>query len=287
MFMFYYNIYNISDILYIMLNKICIVLMCNNVEIYKQNTIRTICELRTIGEYYDDIILMYDDELKDILNTIEINEFKNKLNSLNVITKYFPKINRNKYIEILKIKPFIEGDSREITKTFQYHKFYLFNEYFKKWDKIFYIDVGMNILKPIQKILNIDCTNKLLAHSDTYPYYKNKLDCQFEKKSYPEIFEELKREFNLNIDFFQTTILLLDTNIIQSNTFEELINLSEKYFISKTNEQGIMNLLFNCKLKIWKQIQIKDSETFYYDFWERPKYNKNNYIMLKRIRFNK
>lgn len=256
---------------------ICIVLMCNNVDSYKNHTIRTIKELRIIGEYKGDIILMYDEEYSD--------EFKYKLIEFNVILKFFPKIDRTKFLDMFREKPFIGGDKREITKTFQYHKFYLFDKFFKKWKKIFYIDAGMHIFKPIQRMLELDCSNKLLAHSDAYPYYNSKLDCQFEKEAYPQVYEELKKEFNLNIDFFQSGILLFDSNIIQENTFDELIKLSEKYFISKTNEQGIMNLLFNCKLKIWKQIQIKDNETFYYDMWERPKYKKNNYIMLKRIRF--
>lgn len=274
-----YNIYNYME------EKVCIVLMCNNVENYKQHTIRTIRELRTIGDYTKDIVLMYDDELIYLSEQEQMDEFGVELLKMNVILKYFPKIDRTKFIEMFKTKPFVEGDKREITKSFQFHKFYLFDEYFKNWNKIFYIDAGMHIFKPIHKMINLDCANKLLAHDDAYPYYGNKLNCQFEKNSYPEIYDDLKNNFNLNINFFQTGILLFDSNIINSNTFNELIELSEKYFISKTNEQGIMNLLFNCRLKIWKQIQIKDNETFYYDIWERPKYNKNNYIMLKRIRF--
>ncbi len=259
--------------------------MCNNNEFYKINTLRTINELRTIGEYNGDIVLIFDDELVDDLENNIINEFKNKLLEMNVILKYFPRINRSKYTNMFIKNPFTEGDKREITKTFQFHKFYVFSEYFKQWDKVFYIDAGMHILKPIKKMIDIDCTNKLLAHSDSYPYYKNKLDCQFEKVSYPEVYKNLKNNFKLNIDFFQSGILLFDSNIINSDTLDNLIELSNKYFISKTNEQGIMNLLFNCKLKIWNQIQIRDAETFFYDLWERPKQKKENYIMLKRIRF--
>ena len=71
---------------------------------------------------------------------------------------------------------------------------------------------------------------------------------------------------------------------------QELKNLIESYElnleISKTNEQGIMNLYFNCTLKIWKQIQTKDNETRYYDMWERVSTTKKDFIMLKKIRFN-
>lgn len=259
--------------------------MTNNVDIYKTNTFRTIEELRTVGQYKDDIVLMYGDDMIEIFESAPVTDFKNQLTKFDVGLKYFPTIDRTKFTDMFKIKPFVEGDKREITKTFQFHKFHLFNEYFKKWDKIFYIDVGMYIFKPIDKMLNIDCKNKLLAHSDAYPYYKTKLNSQFESKAYPEIYQKLKSNYKLNIDFFQSGILMFDTNIIKSNTFDELIKLSEEYFISKTNEQGILNLYFNSKLKIWTQIQIKDDETYYYDMWERPKHKKNDYIMLKKIRF--
>lgn len=278
------------------MEKICIVLMTNNIEIYKVNTLRTIEELRTIGKYLDDIVLMYGDDLIEMQEIQEIQEtqetlethkieFKNQLKSLGVELKYFPTIDRTRFIEMFKIKPFVLGDGREITKTFQFHKFYLFDKYFKQWDKIFYIDVGMHIFKPIDKIIGLDCKNKLLAHSDAYPYFKSKLNSQFETQSYPEVYSKLKSNFKLNVDFFQSTILLFDTNIINSNTFCELVDLSEEYFISKTNEQGILNLYFNSKLKIWKQIQVKDNTTYFYDFWERVARKKQDYIMLKRIRF--
>ena len=126
-----------------MSKDICIVLMCNNVDKYKMHTIRTIKEIRTIGLYDGDIILLYDDDYDD--------EFKNKLTEYNVILKFFPKIDRTKFLEMFRENPFKEGDKREITKTFQYHKFYLFDKYFKNWKKIFYIDAGMYIFKPIQK----------------------------------------------------------------------------------------------------------------------------------------
>ena len=58
-----------------------------------------------------------------------------------MIKKYFPTIDRSKFIEMFNTKPFTKGDRREITKSFQYHKFYLFTEYFKQWKKIFYIEV--------------------------------------------------------------------------------------------------------------------------------------------------
>ena len=265
-------------------NKYVIVLMCNNVESYINCTIRTLKEIRENGKYNGDIVLMYDDDLKDKLHVlVELNDV---ITHYNIKLKYFPTVDRTKFLKLFKENPFKEGDKREVTKSFQFHKLYLFDTYFKQWEKVFYIDAGMHIFREINKILELDCKGTLLAHSDTYPYYKQKLDCQFEKTSYPDVYLNLKNTFNLNVDYFQTGVLLFDTSIIKANTFNDLIGLSEQFFISKTNEQGIMNLYFNCKLKIWKQIKTKDSQTRYYDMWERPGTTKKDFIMLKRIRFD-
>ena len=263
------------------MDNICISLILNNNENYKNEFFRTVKELREIGLYSGDIVLLHDEDLLDTLN----NDPRFIKNEFNIIYKFFNRINRDSVLEQLSIKPFQQGDKREIIKHFQFHKFYLFDVFFKKWKRVFYIDVGMHIFKPIHNMLNINCDNLFLAHSDAYPFYKDKLDCQFEKIAYLDLFNQLKKEFNLNTDYFQTGIIMFDTNIIQNDTFSNLLNLSFKYFNGKTNEQAIMNLYFNCKLKLWKQIQIKDDSTFFYDMWERPGKTWRNYIMLKRIRF--
>jgi hypothetical protein len=67
--------------------------------------------------------------------------------------------------------------------------------------------------------------------------------------------------------------MLFDTNIILDNTFNDLINLMNKYPISKTNEQAIMNLYFNAEKNVWKQIPLG-----YYDYMRRENYN---YILTK------
>jgi hypothetical protein len=147
------------------------------------------------------------------------------------------------------------------------------------------VEGGMKILKPLDKILNLDCTNCILAHYDGYPNNNDwKLRRQFDENQFPEIFEELKKEFDLDIDYFQATMFIYDTLLLKEDTFDVLITLSHRYFNSKLLDQGIVNLYFNNKqyYNVWKQIQIKDSETFYYDYMEREGYNYMDYIMLKR-----
>jgi len=75
--------------------------------------------------------------------------------------------------------------------------------------------------------------------------------------------------------------MLFNTNIIEENTFSDLIYYMNKYPISKANDQGILNLYFIVIKNIWKALPIKDDEGFFYDFWERDNNKYNQYIALK------
>jgi len=161
-------------------------------------------------------------------------------------------------------------------KLFQYHKFHIFTPFFKQWRYIFYIDCGAKIYNNIAPILQTATPDTLLAHSDAYPTYQWKLSCQF--------LEKIDLDLDLDTDYFQSTIMLFDTNIIEDNTFQQLYKLTEKYPVSKTNDQGILNLYYNCIKKKWKQIDLGDESTYYYDFNIRQ--SDKPYIMTKYFVFN-
>lgn len=155
-------------------------------------------------------------------------------------------------------------------KLFQYHKFYLFTPYFKQWDYVFYIDCGAKIYNNIKPILDCAKPNQIVAHSDAYPTYKWTLNDQF-----------LTTKID-PVDYFQTTIMLISTTIIDGlNTFENLCALTEKYPDCRTNDQGIINLAF---LNQWTQIPLDNEKMYYYDFCVR--HNDKPYIMTKYYVFN-
>ena len=138
----------------------------------------------------------------------------------------------------------------------------------------------MKILSDISPMLNEVTENTLLAHSDAYPDYQRTLSCQFDGKTFMNMYQSLSSTYNLNIDYFQTGIMLYDTSLIEENTFNELLTLAYKYPICNTNEQGIINLHFNCTKKVWKQICVKNEHTNFYDFCSRD-INDTNYIIVK------
>jgi len=136
----------------------------------------------------------------------------------------------------------------------------------------------MTIFSDISPIINEITENTLLAHSDAYPSYEWKLNWQFDKTN-EKYFTKLNNTYNLNIDYFQTGIMLYDTQIIEDDTYDNLLKLSREYPISKTNEQGIMALYFTNIKPLFKQIKTHNEHTYFYDCLSRNKNNK--YIMLK------
>lgn len=248
---------------------ICVVFVSNKK--YFNKFLETCKQLITNGKYCGNICLVIGDDLNNsnLLN----NDFFQKNG---IIVKYFPDIQFPDNFH--SINKSINSDGRHITKTFQWHKLYLFDVFFKQWNYIFYIDCGMKIYSDISPIINIKCEKTLLAHSDAYPTYEWKLHNQFDKSN-NDYFTNLSNSYNLNIDYFQTTIMLYDTNIINNDTFNNLFNLSVKYPICRTNEQGIIALYFTSIEPYFKQIQTHNENTHFYDYLSR---NKNyKYIMLK------
>lgn len=248
--------------------KKCVILVTNKPYLSKCH--QTLDMIIKTGNYKEDIVVIIGDDLKDE---------KINFGFENVIIKYFKNQNRDNITEILLKNPI--GDNRSVTKVFQWHKLNCFDFFFKKWDVCFYIDVGMKIFDDINCFFDLDWKNCLIAHSDSYPKFEWKLRIQFEKNNYDEIFDKLDKKYNLDIDYFQTGIMLYDTNIIKKTTKKKLIKLSNDYYNSKTNEQGILNLYFNSEKKIWKPLPIKDNYKFYYDYWERNNFVYFNYRMLK------
>lgn len=222
-----------------------------------------------------------------------------------IITSYFtptfliPMIRRDKKVKvvrykninfstktILSLKNLDTGSqpNRYKTKKFQWNKIHLFDIFLKKWDFVFYLDLNMQIHHDINSILNLKPKNVLFARSDSYPENKRTLASQFDKKH--KIYEKLSKKFNLDTTkYFQTGILYFDTKIVNSKTKKEIIELVEKYPLSTTNEQGIMNLYFKFQLGVYEELPLKIEGKTSYFYWlleyEEVIITKQNQIQYK------
>jgi len=143
-----------------------------------------------------------------------------------------------------------------------YYKYYLWTEYFKKWDWIFYCDVDVLFFNKI----NFDLNNRkkdILYTNDCNGTLLNK---QFEHRDWVlekfdnEQIEKLKwvTDNYSDLKSFQSCFMLFHKDLIQDDTFDNLIKLHNEYYVyydlvlhGLTEEQSILNVEF---LYRWKKL---------------------------------
>ena len=125
--------------------------------------------------------------------------------------------------------------------------------------------------------------NCLYAHSDSYPTFEWKLHRQFSFELLNGEQRDALNEFNLDVDYFQSTMIIYDTTILEDSIMDDLFELIEKFPSARWGDQPILNLYFNCTKGLWRQIPLRSQEGFLYDYHQREGYSKSDYLMLKMI----
>ena len=241
---------------------------------YFDKFINTLTQLINIGKYYGPIILLASD---DLYNSQHIKH--ELIQKYNVQIYNFPKIETilsEKTINYIKKRTKGKKSFSWIFGTF--YKFNLFHESLKKYKYILYLDTGIKIYKPIYDLFLLLKENKILAHHDDYPKYHYKYFEKFyDEKPY---ITDLNSNFDLETkEYFQSTIMLYDTSIINKNTINNICKLVEKYPISCNGDQEYISLYFHQINKQMEHIKINDGDNYYYDYYQR--YGIGRYIISK------
>ena len=239
------------------MSKLCAVFICDKE--YFSRFAFTCNQLVTKGKYKGDICLIVGNDLRND-PMLDCDVIKNN----NVTVQYFQDVTITQNL------------ASSCGRNVPWQKFHLFNTFFKKWDYVFYLDSGLTIFSDISPILAEAKENTLLAHSDAYPTYTVKLRDQFDQTT--ETFTTLNAAYDLNIDYFQSTMMLYDTKLIQQTTFSDIYELALKYPISKTHEQGIIALYFTCVKPSFLQIKLGDDNMCFYDYLKRD--HSKHYIIV-------
>jgi hypothetical protein len=222
----------------------------------------TINDLRTVGKWNEEIVLI----------TINFNlneEFKNKFK---IIEAIFPVIDKTNLLNQIGVTGFKNSDKREINKVNQWEKLHVFDDYFSKWNRVVFLDAGLRVLEDVRFLLELDYKDKILAPvdgkqltSDPNSIFKYQLDHENIDK-----IDLVKNDFGENI-FEKTHMLncmwIYDTNILKICNKEQLIDAMNKYTLCRTNEMGIMNLLFHFKYKLWEKFPPLASNGKYLFEW--------------------
>lgn len=247
---------------------------------YFERAIKTIKLLRTFGEWKGIIVLITIDF--DLDDQIKVE--------YNLIEKKFPPIDKS--IMIQKIgNGFTDGDKREINKLNQWEKLHVFDEYFKQWKRIVFLDAGLHVFDSVNYLLELDFNNKFLCGNDRgdglIKHNNNNFYTQL-SIDYPNIIKKLENDFentiNFKSDYFLNCMWVYDSSILEYIKKEEFIKVMNEYPVFKTNEMGVMNIILHFKYKIWVPFPEKTKHGKYLFDWcelNRPGTKWNQYCFIK------
>lgn len=247
-------------------------------EPYIGRAFQSIQKARTIGEWRDDILLLGPESL------VKMPGLMDRLSDMHVQFVSIP------FVPIQSVQPFWEQHKTHENydyiqcHPYIYQKFFVFHQMFKAWDVVFYMDSGCVIQGPLQRMKTMcEPRHFLYAHSDSYPFYcYRSLDCQFRfELADPSVKQDLEAKHNLDIDYFQSTLMIYNTKILEENTLSRLFELAEKYPMSVRMDQGILNLYWTCERKLWRQMPLQDEVGFLYNFLELKGCKTKDYLILK------
>lgn len=211
-----------------------IVTLCD--QSYVDKAKQTISEVRTVGQWAGDCVLIAVD--CSVPDSFEVSSLPTE--SL-----------LRAYAEF----PFQGGDGRHLTRLAQWNKLYAFHPYFRKWDRVLFLDAGMRILSPIQPILDLDCTGRLMAPDDSL--YPENPEVRFHRlvdpgngPAYTTLLQEITPDA-LQSRYFLNGIFLYDTALLDQIPMTELVEAMNRYPIARCNEMTIMNLVFAIRHKVW------------------------------------
>jgi SAM-dependent methyltransferase len=244
---------------------------------YLDKAFVTIGQARTIGNWNDDIVLIVSDDV------VFTTEHRRIIESLTLVIHIVQSRNVDRVLAFWRRHPTHPRYEYTMSRPGIYVKYNVFDVYFKQWNIVFYLDAGAVILGDLGRFKK-SCEPKgcLHAHSDAYPTYERKLSGQFAIELLdPLEAVMMRRKYPMECDYFQSTVMIFDSSILQPGIPDTLFAMYERYPVSVTGDQAILNLYFTLRQPIWRQLPLKDDRGFLYDFHERDGYSVNDYVILK------
>ena len=221
----------------------------------------TINDLRKIGKWNGDIVLITIDFVLD----------EDYQKNYNIIEAKFPLIDKTKLLEKIGPNGFSNSDKRELNKLNQWEKLHVFDDYFLKWDRVCFLDAGLRVLDDVKYLLELDYKTRILAPNDLSPNFRPEHNFK-DQLSWDnlELIDLVKNDLGDQIfygHYMLNCMWVYDTNILKICNKTQLIEAMNKYTLCKTNEMGIMNLLFHFKYNLWSEFPLKSSSGKYLFEW--------------------
>jgi hypothetical protein len=258
------------------MSKTVFVTLCDY--LYYPRALRTIRDLRTAGKWTGDIVLVAVD-----FNS-ENEKYLQSLSDYNVIIYNIKQLSTDTLTTIWKkfpIKPM--ADQRHTKKLAQFSKLHVFDDFFRQWNCVVFVDAGLRVLDNVKYILSLDWKGKFVAPDDSTPYDNgNRFGTQIDLEANSDVSYKIFKEFGRDIIFskyFMNCIWMYDTALLDVCNSSQLIEGINEYPICLTNEMALMNLFFNLKYRLWTVMPERIDHKYLYgwcemNYKERPTYHQ-------------
>lgn len=243
---------------------------------YWEKAKKTIIDVRSKGNWQGPIVLVSIDfelntNFKDFYNITEVK---------------FPQIDKTALLEKIGPNGFSNSDKRELIKTNQWEKLHVFDDYFRQWQRVVFLDAGLRVLDDVSHLLALDYKNKILAPIDGKHNAHNKFRSQlsYDKPEQIDSLVDTLGDTILTSNYMLNCIWIYDTSILDACDKSQLIEAMNSYPFCKTNEMGIMNILFHFKYHLWEPFPINSSNCKYLFDWcelNHPGTNWKDYCYIK------
>lgn len=238
---------------------------------------KTIQDLRATGRWQGSIVFI----------SVGFDLPANFRDFYRVTEKKFPEIDKTHILSVIGAG-YSNSDGRETKKLTQWEKLHVFDDYFRSWKRVVFLDAGLRVLDSVEPLLILDYTGAFLCPDDNYTEEKrrgNIFDGQI-SKDYPELRDALLEEYGRDIlyrDNFLNCMWIYDTAILDRVSKSDMIAIMNKYPIFKTNEMGVMNLLLVMKHNLWRPFPYRIGGKYLFDWCEynKPGTTWRNFYFLK------
>ena len=188
---------------------------------------------------------------------------------------------------------FFYGDTLEGEPRPHYYKYYLFDDYFKQWDWIFYCDLDVLFFNEIDFDLKNKKKDVMYANDCNYSpmcyQFEHRPDerKKFNKKQMERY--EWMRENWMSTPSFQTCFMLFHKDLITKDRFNNFLKLHKEWYIDLdlcihglTEEQSIINVEFLDNWESlgddWRNVYERANELDWeYDEIIKPYFDENDY----------
>jgi hypothetical protein len=239
------------------------VTLCDNSDYYRRTRL-TIDELRESGGWRGDVVLIAVDFDPEPIPGVEIHRVAH--------------LSLDRLLESYTSHPLISAeDDRWKTKLYQWDKLQVFTDFFRRWDRVVFLDAGIRTIASVQPLLDLEWKGRILGPDDTdHPSCGDRTFRRLvDTKANPPVLRDLLDEFSESVlderCYLLNCMFLFDTALLDRITYQELVETMNRYPIAWCNETTIMNLVFHFRHKVWTPFPTKVGSRYFFG-WSESNY---------------